>query len=118
MTRNGYNWADRFPLIFAAVSALAVRSCVIDGEAIVCDTDWLADFDRLRNRAMTLPRCSAPSTSWSWTAGTPPGALGNASARAEFETEIRSRQRQRDRMALLSDSGKQWLVLDPQNRVC
>jgi ATP-dependent DNA ligase len=49
-TRNGYNWADRFPLIFAAVAALAVRSCVIDGEAIVCDTDGLADFERLRSR--------------------------------------------------------------------
>jgi bifunctional non-homologous end joining protein LigD len=50
LTRNGYNWADRFPLIHAAVAALAVRSCVIDSEAIVCDTDGLADFERLRSR--------------------------------------------------------------------
>jgi ATP-dependent DNA ligase len=25
-TRNGHDWADRFPLILAAVGALAVRS--------------------------------------------------------------------------------------------
>jgi bifunctional non-homologous end joining protein LigD len=29
---------------------LAVRSCFIDGEAIVCDGDGLADFERLRSR--------------------------------------------------------------------
>src|SRR5436305_2923718 len=33
-TRNGYDFADRFPLARAAVAKLSVRSCVIDGEAI------------------------------------------------------------------------------------
>ena len=32
-TRNGYDFVDRFPLVAAAVAALPVRSCVIDGEA-------------------------------------------------------------------------------------
>jgi hypothetical protein len=84
LTRNGYNWADRFPLIFAAVAALAVRSCVIDGEAILCDTDGLADFERLRSRRHdTLPRCCAPSTCSNWTAATFAGSQSStASERA------------------------------------
>jgi bifunctional non-homologous end joining protein LigD len=36
-TRNGHDFADRFPLIVAAVAALRARSCLIDGEAIVGD---------------------------------------------------------------------------------
>ena len=36
-TRNGYNFADRFPKIVEAVLSLSVRSCFIDGEAIVVD---------------------------------------------------------------------------------
>jgi ATP dependent DNA ligase domain len=37
LTRNGYNWATRFPVIVEAVDRLKVRSCLIDGEAVVCD---------------------------------------------------------------------------------
>src|SRR5262245_33558126 len=37
VTRNGRDLADRFPLAAEAIEALPVRSCVIDGEAIVCD---------------------------------------------------------------------------------
>jgi bifunctional non-homologous end joining protein LigD len=36
-TRNGHDFSDRFALIVAAVTALPVRSCLIDGEAIVSD---------------------------------------------------------------------------------
>jgi bifunctional non-homologous end joining protein LigD len=36
-TRNGYNFADRFPRIVEAVANLPVRSCFIDGEAIAVD---------------------------------------------------------------------------------
>ena len=50
LTRNGHDWADRFPLIAQAVDALAVTSCLIDGEAVCCDDDGLAVFDRLRGR--------------------------------------------------------------------
>ena len=45
ITRNGYDLADRFPLAAAAIEALPVRSCVVDGEAIVCDDSGLAVFD-------------------------------------------------------------------------
>jgi ATP dependent DNA ligase domain len=37
MTRRGYDFADRFPLIIDAIAALPARSCVIDGEAIACE---------------------------------------------------------------------------------
>jgi bifunctional non-homologous end joining protein LigD len=42
---------DRFPLAAAAIEALPVRSCVIDGEAIVCDDNGLAVFDLIRGHA-------------------------------------------------------------------
>ena len=47
-TRNGYDFAERFPLAAAAIRKLPVRSCLIDGEAIVCGANGLAVFDLLR----------------------------------------------------------------------
>jgi bifunctional non-homologous end joining protein LigD len=49
-TRNGYNFVDRFPMIVAALKNLPVRSCFIDGEAIVVDRNGLSVFDLLRYR--------------------------------------------------------------------
>jgi bifunctional non-homologous end joining protein LigD len=49
VTRNGHDLADRFPLIAEAIEALPVHSCVIDGEAIVCDDGGLAVFDLIRS---------------------------------------------------------------------
>jgi bifunctional non-homologous end joining protein LigD len=48
LTRNGYDWAPRYPLIVEAVNRLKARSCLIDGEAVVCDEKGLAVFERLR----------------------------------------------------------------------
>jgi bifunctional non-homologous end joining protein LigD len=48
LTRNGRDWADRYPAIVEAVNALKARSCLIDGEAVVCDANGLAAFERLR----------------------------------------------------------------------
>jgi ATP-dependent DNA ligase len=48
-TRNGSNFADRFPRIVEAVKSLPVRSCFIDGEAIVVDERGLSVFDLLRS---------------------------------------------------------------------
>jgi len=48
-TRNGYNFAGRFPQIVEAVSKLKVGSCLIDGEAIVVDKRGLSAFDLLRS---------------------------------------------------------------------
>jgi bifunctional non-homologous end joining protein LigD len=49
ITRAGNDFSSRFPFIAMAVSKLPVRSCLIDGEAIVCEVTR-----RLRRRG--LPR--------------------------------------------------------------
>jgi bifunctional non-homologous end joining protein LigD len=46
-TRNGYDFTAHFPKIVEAVASLPVRSCVIDGEAIVVDETGLSVFDAL-----------------------------------------------------------------------
>jgi bifunctional non-homologous end joining protein LigD len=50
LTRNGHDFAGRFPLAAAAVAALPARSCLIDGEAIVCDANGLAVFNLIRGQ--------------------------------------------------------------------
>ncbi len=49
VTRNGYNFADRFPLIVEAIAALPASSCVVDGEAIAVDENGLSVFDLIRH---------------------------------------------------------------------
>ena len=48
ITRAGNDFTDRFPYIAMALKSLPVRSCVIDGEAIVCNENGLAIFDLIR----------------------------------------------------------------------
>src|SRR5215467_2450807 len=48
ITRAGNDFSSRFPFIAMAVGKLPVSSCLIDGEAIVCDKDGLAVFDLIR----------------------------------------------------------------------
>ena len=50
LTRNGNDWTPRYPLIFEAVNRLKVRSCLIDGEAVCCDDDGVAVFQKLRRQ--------------------------------------------------------------------
>src|SRR6478609_2488881 len=50
LTRNGHDWASRYPLIVRAVNKLKVRSCLIDGEVVCCDERGLATFQLLRHR--------------------------------------------------------------------
>jgi bifunctional non-homologous end joining protein LigD len=50
LTRNGHDWASRFPLIVQAVNYLRVKSCLIDGEAVCCDDGGLPVFQKLRQR--------------------------------------------------------------------
>ena len=50
LTRNGHDWSPRYPLIVEAVNALKVRSCLIDGEAVCCDDNGVAVFERLRTK--------------------------------------------------------------------
>jgi ATP-dependent DNA ligase len=51
LTRNGYDWTRRFPTICKAVDALKARSCLIDGEAVYCGDDGIAEFQKLRRRS-------------------------------------------------------------------
>jgi bifunctional non-homologous end joining protein LigD len=48
ITRAGNDFSGRFPFIAMAVKSLPARSCLIDGEAIVCDERGLAVFDLIR----------------------------------------------------------------------
>ena len=48
ITRAGNDFSSRFPFIAMAVGKFPVRSCLIDGEAIVCDEKGLAVFDLIR----------------------------------------------------------------------
>jgi bifunctional non-homologous end joining protein LigD len=50
LTRNGHDWSPRYPAIVEAVNHLKVRSCLIDGEAVACNDQGLAVFERLRYR--------------------------------------------------------------------
>lgn len=48
ITRAGNDFSSRFPFIAMAVGKLPVRSCLIDGEVIVCDASGLAAFELIR----------------------------------------------------------------------
>jgi ATP-dependent DNA ligase len=50
LTRNGYDWTARFPLMVAAAEAIKAKSFLIDGEAVVCDESGMPTFDHLRYR--------------------------------------------------------------------
>jgi bifunctional non-homologous end joining protein LigD len=47
-TRHGTDFTARYPKIAAAVESLPVRSCALDGEAIVVNQDGLSIFDVIR----------------------------------------------------------------------
>jgi bifunctional non-homologous end joining protein LigD len=59
-TRAGNNFASRFPLIAAAIAALPMRSCVIDGEAIACDENglWVFELLRYQRRDQVVTLCA------------------------------------------------------------
>jgi len=52
ITRAGNDFSSRFPFIAMAVSELRVRSCLIDGEAIVCNDNGLAVFELIRRHGV------------------------------------------------------------------
>src|ERR1700741_4333486 len=49
-SRPGNDMTRRFPQIVEAVARLRSRSCIIDGEAVACDDNGLASFERIRYR--------------------------------------------------------------------
>src|SRR5688572_4487265 len=42
ITRNGYDWTSRYPMMAAAANAIKAKSFVIDGEAVAVDDNGLA----------------------------------------------------------------------------
>ena len=48
-SRNGRCWTDRVPLIAEALAKLRVKSVTLDGDDVVCRSDGVTDFDRLRS---------------------------------------------------------------------
>jgi ATP-dependent DNA ligase len=49
-SRPGNDLTYRFPLIVEVIGRLRARSCIIDGEAVACRDDGMADFNRIRHR--------------------------------------------------------------------
>jgi bifunctional non-homologous end joining protein LigD len=47
LTRNGYDWSERYPLIVEAALRPRKSSFVIDGEAVVLGSDGISDFAAL-----------------------------------------------------------------------
>src|SRR5438552_6158375 len=54
LTRRGIDWTTRYPAIAAAIATLACRSCLIDGEVVICGEDGIPVFDRGLARAWRL----------------------------------------------------------------
>ena len=50
-TRNGNDWADRFPSIVEAALRIKAQSFLIDGEAMIIGDDGTPDFHALRSRS-------------------------------------------------------------------
>jgi bifunctional non-homologous end joining protein LigD len=47
-TRNGHDWADRFPSIVEAAHRIKASSFLIDGEVVIPSDDGASDFRALR----------------------------------------------------------------------
>lgn len=48
LTKGGYNWSNRFPLIAEAAKALGPATMILDGEAVVLDEQGRSDFNALQ----------------------------------------------------------------------
>src|SRR5262245_35248804 len=45
---SSLNWSSRYPIIAVAVGKLGCRSCLVDGEVVICGEDGIPVFNRLR----------------------------------------------------------------------
>jgi bifunctional non-homologous end joining protein LigD len=55
LTRNGHDFTDRYPTVATAAGRLRCRSCIIDGEVVICGPDGVAIFDRLQKGPRVKP---------------------------------------------------------------
>ena len=56
-SRYGMNFTDRLPRIAEAICSLAVKSAIIDGEAVAVRQDGHSDFAALRTKAGSARAC-------------------------------------------------------------
>jgi bifunctional non-homologous end joining protein LigD len=49
LTRNGYDWASRYPWIVESALKNRQKHFVIDGEAVILGVDGISDFDALHS---------------------------------------------------------------------
>jgi bifunctional non-homologous end joining protein LigD len=54
-TRSGLDWSDRFTAIVAEAAELDVRSALIDGEAVVLDSEGRSSFQALQGALKATP---------------------------------------------------------------
>ena len=52
-SRNGKDWTEKFPNVAKAVSALSVKSAIVDGEIIAVDSRGRASFQKLQQSIKT-----------------------------------------------------------------
>jgi bifunctional non-homologous end joining protein LigD len=50
ITRNGYDWTDRYPWIVESALKNRIKQFVIDGEAVILGVDGVPDFNALHSR--------------------------------------------------------------------
>ena len=50
-TKNGHDWADRFPGIVAAAHRIRASSFLLDGESVIPRADGMPDFNALRSQS-------------------------------------------------------------------
>jgi hypothetical protein len=50
ITRNGYDWTNRYPWIVEAALKNRQKQFVIDGEAVILGVDGVPDFNALHSR--------------------------------------------------------------------
>ncbi|WP_164828567.1 non-homologous end-joining DNA ligase [Sinorhizobium meliloti] len=55
LTRGGYDWTERFPTIVDDARRLAVKTAILDGEAVVLDDQGRSDFGMLQRALGRLP---------------------------------------------------------------
>ncbi|MDX0358963.1 ATP-dependent DNA ligase [Sinorhizobium meliloti] len=55
LTRGGYDWTERFPTIADDARRLAVKTAILDGEAVVLDDLGRSDFGMLQRALGRLP---------------------------------------------------------------
>jgi bifunctional non-homologous end joining protein LigD len=54
-TRSGLDWSERFAALLAEAASLKVANALIDGEAVVLDTDGRSSFQSLQNALKSSP---------------------------------------------------------------